>query len=66
MLAAETNAQLLQIGVTAAACLVSPMAAFVLSKKGISDKKDTVESSQAIADATKKDDALPPTGESPW
>ena len=41
------------------------MAAFVLSKKGISDKKDTIESSQAIADATKKDDALPPTGESP-
>lgn len=57
--------QLLQIGVTAAACLVSPMTTVVLSRKGISDKKDTVESSQAIAGATKKDDALPPTGESP-
>lgn len=39
MLAAETSAQVLQIGVTAAACLVSPMAALVLSKKGISDIK---------------------------
>lgn len=65
MLAAETSAQVLQIGVTAAACLVNPMTALILSKKGISDKKDTVESSQVIADATKKDDALPPTGESP-
>ena len=65
MLAAETGAQVLQIGITAAACSVSPMAALGLAGKGISDTKDTVKSSQAIADATKKDDSSTPTGESP-
>ncbi|KAL9603545.1 MAG: hypothetical protein Q9219_001047 [cf. Caloplaca sp. 3 TL-2023] len=65
MLAAETGAQLLQIGVTAAACSASPMAALGLAGKAAGDIKDTVKSSSAIADATKKDDTPAPTGESP-
>ena len=65
MLAAETGAQILQIGITAAACSASPMAAIGLAGKAASDVKDTVKSSQGIAEAVKKDDTAAPTGESP-
>ena len=65
MLAADTAAQIITIGVTAAACSASPMAALGLAGKAAGDIKDSVKSSQTNGTSSSTNtDSATTTGES--